>query len=136
MARSKSSGSSSKRNASSIQSGQNSGHSSHGNRPKCKLHKSFPSIKPKGCKVKARQGASSVNRSAIHSSQATPSSRGSRGSQAISESIIEPHRANQKRVRRSDNAIFKYYTKKKKPRNQKAGSATSFPFSSQYSRSS
>jgi hypothetical protein len=66
MARSKSS-SSSRRNASSIESGQNSGYSSHGGRPKCKLHKAFPSIRPTGCKVKARQGATSSHRSGSHS---------------------------------------------------------------------
>jgi len=164
VSRSKSSASS-RRNASSRESGQNSGYSCHGGRPKCKLYKSFPSIRPKGCKVKDRQEATSSHRSGsqlsrssshnngsgpgpghsngftlthvsdsvAHSSQATRSSRGSRGSQARSESIIERRYDNERLHRNTDNLI-NYYAKKK--RHKKSTSGSSYPQSSQHSRAS
>jgi hypothetical protein len=176
VSRSKSSASS-KRNASSIESGQNSGYSSYGGRPKCKLRKSFPSIGPTGCKVKDRQEATSSRRSGshssrsgshssrssshnngsgpgpghsngftlthvsdsvAHSSQATRSSRGSRGSQAISESIIE--RRFPARLRRYNDNLNNYYAKKKKQGKASSryvpgtSAGASYPQSSQRSR--
>jgi hypothetical protein len=123
---------SSRRNASSIESGQNSGYSSHGGQPKCKLRKAFPSIGPTGCKVKARQGATSSHRSGSHSSHSGSHSNRSSSyhngsgpgpghsngftlthvsdsvahssqarSRAISESLIERPRPNQKKKRRN-----------------------------------
>jgi hypothetical protein len=132
-------------------------------KPKCKLHKTFPSIRPKGCKVKARQGATSANsfashssrssshsngsgpglgysrRSTLthvsdyvsHSSQATRSSRGNRGSQARSECIIERRLNNERLHRNSDNLINYYASSKRK---KKSTSGASYPQSSQHSR--
>jgi hypothetical protein len=71
--------SSSRRNASSIEPSQNSGYSSYsnGNRPKCKLSKTFPSIRPAGCKVKTGHGATSRSTASISSMSHSHNSSGS-----------------------------------------------------------
>jgi hypothetical protein len=103
-------------------------------RPKCKLHRTFPAIRPKGCRVKARQGASSSGQS-----QATQSSAGSRGSQARSESVVERRLGNERLHRNTANLIT-YYAKKKKQGKKSTRyvpgtfAAASYPQSSQHSR--
>ncbi len=121
-------------------SATNSSHSSGSirtDRPKCKLYKTFPSIRPKGCKVKKKQVATSPLSVA---SRSTKSSGGSRGTQARSESVI-PRDLDDERYHRNMDNVVKYYGK----RTTKSGgykykgrkdSTNSWPQGSQSSRAS
>lgn len=109
-------------------------------RPKCKLSSNFPAIRPKGCKIKAKQAAQSQSTSRSSHSinpRSTPhsynSSFGSQATRARSESVVERRTlADRTRAMRTNENLLTYYAKKKK--GKKATSGASHPQASQSSR--
>lgn len=109
-------------------------------RPKCKLSRNFPAIRPKGCKIKAKQAAQSQSTSRSSHSinpRSTPhsynSSFASQATRARSESVVERRTlADKTRVLRTNENLLTYYAKKKK--GKKTTSGASHPQASQSSR--